>query len=282
MSENLRDQFSSHWQNSTADNNLTLHGFRRFKTTHLLNLRFLEAEIAELDHVIYQAGFNLDIQPSAADRLGLKHGKRDEDAPNPDDVITRDVTLKLRGLIQQYDEALIAFNHVMSMDTFSLLDDEKQFSQRHDLTLYEKYNTRLLRVDRGPRTRQDPFQRWIHRLLRDFRYWRLSKKLQGDQEASGPRIKKRGWSYQSTDLIASILSRMVIAVCTSIFLIAPLAMLSDQHRKEIQLLIIAVWVVLFSCIVTTLLKASNLEMMVVTAAYAAILSVFYSNAPAGN
>ena len=32
----------------TNDNNVTLHGFRRFKNTNLLNLRFLEEEIAEL------------------------------------------------------------------------------------------------------------------------------------------------------------------------------------------------------------------------------------------
>lgn len=102
MSESLRQQFSVHWQTSTADNNLTLHGFRRFKTTHLLNLRFLEAEIAELDHVIYQAGLSLDIEPSAADRLGLKHSKKDKDTPDVDEVITRDLVLKLRGLLQQY------------------------------------------------------------------------------------------------------------------------------------------------------------------------------------
>jgi len=38
---------------STADNNLTLHGFRRFKTTYLLNLRFLEEEIAQMDYTLY-------------------------------------------------------------------------------------------------------------------------------------------------------------------------------------------------------------------------------------
>jgi hypothetical protein len=49
----LSGQFRGHWQSSTTDSNLTLHVFRRFKTTHLLNLRFLEGEIADLDHVIY-------------------------------------------------------------------------------------------------------------------------------------------------------------------------------------------------------------------------------------
>jgi hypothetical protein len=52
---------------STADNNLTLHGFRRFKTTHLLNLRYLEDEVAQMDHTLYQAGLSLNLSPSSAD-----------------------------------------------------------------------------------------------------------------------------------------------------------------------------------------------------------------------
>ncbi|EQL01790.1 hypothetical protein OCS_02490 [Ophiocordyceps sinensis CO18] len=63
----------------------------------------------------------------------------------------------------------------MSMDTFSLLDDEQQCGMRTDLSLHEMYKTRLLRVDQRPRTRQDPLQRSIHRLLRLCRYLRMSK-----------------------------------------------------------------------------------------------------------
>jgi hypothetical protein len=51
---------------STADNNLTLHGFRRSKTTHLLNLRYLEDEVAQIDHTLYQAGLSLNLSPSSA------------------------------------------------------------------------------------------------------------------------------------------------------------------------------------------------------------------------
>lgn len=96
------DMFCRHWRSSTADNNLTLHGFRRFKTTHLLNLRFLEQEIAELDHTIYQAGLSLDLELSAADRLGLNHCKRDINVGSNDENITQGFILKLRDLIKQY------------------------------------------------------------------------------------------------------------------------------------------------------------------------------------
>jgi len=94
--------FRKCWIASTADNNLTLHGFRRFKTTQLLNLRFLENEIAEMDHMVYQAGLSLGLNPSPVDRLGLQHSKRDADVPKVNDVITREFVSKLRDLIKEY------------------------------------------------------------------------------------------------------------------------------------------------------------------------------------
>ena len=99
---NRGEQFRKYWQLSTDDNNFTLHGFRRFKTTHLLNLRFLEGDIAELDHVIYQAGLNLGLSISQTDRLGLKYSKKNVKAPNVDDAISRELVLWLRDLLKQY------------------------------------------------------------------------------------------------------------------------------------------------------------------------------------
>ena len=96
------ENFAGLWQASTADSNITLYSFRRFKTTHLLNLRFLESEIAELDHKIYQAGLSLNIEPSSIDRLGLKHCKRDKVVPPHEDIITRDLILQLRKLVKEY------------------------------------------------------------------------------------------------------------------------------------------------------------------------------------
>ncbi|OTA89290.1 hypothetical protein M434DRAFT_398702 [Hypoxylon sp. CO27-5] len=167
----------------------------------------------------------------------------------------------------------------MSMDTFSLLDDENQSSLRDDLTLYEKYNTRLLRIDRELRARQDPFQRWIHRLLRSFRYWRLFKRLEGSQDRPGSHDAKRKWSYQDADLIASILSRLIVALSTAVFLLLPLTGLSHYQERRFQLVLITIWILIFPGFVAIMLRASNLEMMMVTAAYAAVLSVFLSNSP---
>lgn len=100
--DSTADLFPSLWSRVTDDSNVTLHGFRRFKTIHLLNLRFLEEEIAEIDWKIYQAGLGLGQQPSANDRLGLRHSKINANPPAAKDVITRALILRLRSLIQQY------------------------------------------------------------------------------------------------------------------------------------------------------------------------------------
>ncbi|KAI0188488.1 hypothetical protein EV127DRAFT_497834 [Xylaria flabelliformis] len=277
-SRTVVQQFQKHWEIATDDNNLTLHGFRRFKTTHLLNLRYLEDEIAELDHIIYQAGLSLGLNHTPTDRLGLSWSKKDQNVPSVEVTMTRELVLKLRNLLQQYDEALTAFHNVMSMETFSLLDDEKQSSLRSDLTLYETYKTRLLRLDLGTRSRTDPFQRQLHKYIRAFRYWKLSTMAKGgDVEAR--KVSKGGhrWSYQNTIRFAEIIGRIITAIIAAIFLIVPLIILSYQSSKNIQLIIVSSFIVVFSFLVGIMLKISNLETMAVAAAYAAVIVTFVSN-----
>ncbi|KAH9882576.1 hypothetical protein J1614_000812 [Plenodomus biglobosus] len=273
----IANTFRKAWLASTADSNLTLHGFRRLKTTHLLNLRFLENEVAEMDRILYQAGLGLGLSQSRTDRLGLKHCKRDASSFKVDDIINDDFMLKLRHTLKQYDEALASFNNIMNMETFSLLDDEQQSSLRDDLCLHEIHKTRLLRVDLGTRARTDPFQRWLHKYLRAFRYWRLSKKSHGDDEGLGPVANFPRSSHQNTILIAEMIGRVTTAAVTTIFLVAPLVVLSHESSKNIQLAVISVCILILAFLVSFLLKVSSFEMMAVTAAYAAVLSVFVSN-----
>ena len=100
------DLFRKLWVKVTDDNGLTLHGFRRFKTSHLLNLRFLEEEIAKLDRQVYQAGLKLGIDESTAHKLGLQHAKRDADALHADQVMDQRLVLRLRELIKQYGKLI--------------------------------------------------------------------------------------------------------------------------------------------------------------------------------
>lgn len=180
------------------------------------------------------------------------------------------------SLIQMsLDEALSSFGNIMAMETVSLLDDGKQSSLQPELTLLEKYKTRLVRADLGTRSRTDPFQRWLHRKLRAFRYWRISNQLDGPESfVSSP---KHHWPHQNTVRIASIVGRFIAAVVTGAFLVAPLAILSARSINGTQLTVVCVFVALFAAVVTALLRVSSYEIMAATAAYAAVLSVFVSN-----
>lgn len=99
--------FPKVWRESTSDNRLTLFGFRRYRTTHLLNLRFLEAEIHKIDHDLYQAGLQL-VQPLGRehiiDRLGLKQARQDSQRVKMEDVVNETSILRLRSLIKEYGE----------------------------------------------------------------------------------------------------------------------------------------------------------------------------------
>lgn len=79
------------------DNNIS-----EIKTSHLLNLRFLEHETELLDRDIYQAGLKLGFPTSSTDRLGLERSVKDENAKNASEVITSDSVVRLRKLIQEY------------------------------------------------------------------------------------------------------------------------------------------------------------------------------------
>ncbi|RFU24804.1 hypothetical protein B7463_g11530, partial [Scytalidium lignicola] len=284
MSDNYR-LFEKVWASSTEDNNLTLYGFRRFKTTHLLNLRLLEEEIDRLDHQIYQAGLKLGIALTPTDRLGLKHCKKDEWSLRPEEIIDEKLIQKLRDLLRQYDDGLASFAKIMAMETCSMLDDERQTNLRTDLSLYEIYNTRLVRVDLGPRTFQDPFHRRLHKYLRWFRYWKLSRQSSTDHEQGPPSPIYRDrstqkWSYQNTTVIADVMWRVLVALAANVFIVVPLAILSYQSSKRTQLITVSAWIVVFSFLASIFFKASNQATVAVIAAYAAVLSVFISNGPA--
>lgn len=107
------EAFRKNWQTATDDNNLTLYGFRRFKTSHLLNLRFLEDRIAELDHILYQAGLSLNTDHTPANRLGLEHCKKDSQVPSIASTITTELVSELRDLIKQYGLYLLLIINVL-------------------------------------------------------------------------------------------------------------------------------------------------------------------------
>lgn len=160
------------------------------------------------------------------------------------------------------------------METFSLLDDERQSQMRTDLHLQEIYNTRLVRVDLGPRSTQDPIQRGIHKLLRALRYRIVAARARTDEE--GINKVKRGSSYQNSILIAEIVSRFVVALVAGAFMVMPLLMISYQDSQNTRLITISVWIVVFALIISLTLRTAGLTTMATAAAYAAVLAGFVS------
>ncbi|KAI9714138.1 MAG: hypothetical protein M1812_006466 [Candelaria pacifica] len=274
--------FPKVWRRSIQDKNLALYGFRRFKTSHLVNLRFLEEEIATLDRRIYQVGLKLenDTLSRTQNRLGLRHSLRDSSVPSLEYAITDSMVLKMRSLLKEYDDALTSFNKLMAMETFSLVDDESQSRDRTDLHPYEMYKTRLVRVDLGTRSMHDPFRRGIQKALQRLQYWRMRNNSGTDEErgsTSRPSQDSKAASYQNTALVAGILSRTLVSLMAGIFMVLPLIMVSHQTTQKTRLTTISVWIVGFSLSISATLQASNLATVGVVAAYAAVLSVFVSN-----
>lgn len=163
----------------------------------------------------------------------------------------------------------------MAMETFSLIDDEKQSSLRTELTLPEIYKTRLLRVDLGTRTRTDPIQDWIHRRLRDFRYRRLLSRSQVSPEginSSTARAGGHSWSYQDAVSVSSIIGRFITTLISGAFIVVPLLVLAPKSSAT-QSVIIGLCIAFFSFLIALALKVSNFEIIAISAAYAAVVSV---------
>ncbi|KAL6719006.1 hypothetical protein ACLMJK_003241 [Lecanora helva] len=280
------DMFRKLWLKVTDDNGLTLHGFRRFKTSHLLNLRFLEEDIAKVDHQIYQAGLKLGYKASPVDRLGLQHAKRDADAPDVEDVIDRELILRLRGLLKEYDEHLTAFNNIMLMETYALADNSWAAGLRSDLNAFETYKTRLVRVDQAHRSgSRDILRHGLRKCLRAFWFY---LRYEGNETstprsyASASRIESNlKKSYQNTASLAEFLTRFLVALMAGAFLVVPLIVLSHQSSSQIHLITISVCIVIFCLLISLLSKASNEQIMAASAGYAAVLAVFLSNSSNG-
>ena len=188
------------------------------------------------------------------------------------------------------DEALAAFNTVMTMETFSLADNFEKSAPRNDLHAFEKFKTRMLRADLPLRkSSRDPIQHYLRKGFRRLWYYLSVHKLRtGDEEQSrrGPLptvIASWDRTYQNTARVAEIITRFTIAMVAGASLVVPLALLSLQQSQVNRLLIVAICITIFCFMIALLSKASNYESMAATAAYAAVLTVFLSNGlPSGS
>lgn len=80
--------------------------FRRYRTSHLLNLRFLEDEIAKTELELYQAGMSLDVDPECKDDMKSRTATGETDSPQVEDIINQECVFRLRNLIKEYGTEL--------------------------------------------------------------------------------------------------------------------------------------------------------------------------------
>jgi hypothetical protein len=101
--EKAQTTFQQVWSTITDPDPQVLFGFRRFRTSHLLNLRCLEKEILEIDDRIFRAGLKLGDVHDCKDRLALAYAiQRDQTSGNKDALVNKELIIRLRGLLQQY------------------------------------------------------------------------------------------------------------------------------------------------------------------------------------
>ncbi len=172
----------------------------------------------------------------------------------------------------------------MSMETFSLADNTNQSSAGQGFHAYEKFKTRMLRVDLPRRqSSRDPIQHFLRKGLRRLWYalnlWKLraDDEEQGQTRSLGRVIATWDRTYQNTTRIAEAVTRFVIAMITGAALIVPLIILSHLDSAHSRLLVVISFVSVFCFLLSLLSKASNYETMAASAAYAAVLTVFVSN-----
>lgn len=172
------------------------------------------------------------------------------------------------------------------METYALADNTEQSSCKHNLHAYEKFKTRMVRVDLPlRRSSRDPIQHFLRKSLRRLWYaLNLSRLHSGDEEQRETGMLGKGLAsfnrtYQNTARIAEVITRFVIAMVTGATLVVPLVVLSYQKSEAKRLITVILFVSVFCLLLSLFSKASNYEVMAASAAYAAVLTVLVSNGP---
>jgi hypothetical protein len=217
---------------------------------------------------------------------------------------------RLAHILFASDEALAAFNRVMTMETFALAD-HPELAEQSNLTREETFRTRLIQVDRPVRSSvRDPIQHWLRKAFRRFWYHTLAPKplkplapednvsrtfssqstivptesgLEGGTGSSTLATRRRSWrSHQNTARLADTVSRFLFGLLTGALLVAPMAVLLGQENdRTAQLITVSISIVVFSLLVALASRASPQETMAASAAYAAVLVVFVSTSNVG-
>lgn len=183
------------------------------------------------------------------------------------------------------DEALIAFNSIMGMETFALANNADLCRYRQNLSPGEAFATRAVQINLPGGRARDPLRNTLNSWLRELWRFRLGKlapvsvSAEQDRLPDPDRPSKLSDSYRNTILLTDIIARFLVAILACVLLVVPLVLLSYQETRGAHLRTVNICIVVFSLLVSLATKASNQETMAAAAAYAAVLVVFVGSVP---
>jgi VIT1/CCC1 family predicted Fe2+/Mn2+ transporter len=79
--------------------------------------------------------------------------------------------------------------------------------------------------------------------------------------------------------VADKLASILVAFLGGAFLLAPMYNLTYVHAQKYQLISVVLWVLFFAISLALSSRATNQELLIATAAYAAVLVVFVGRTP---
>ena len=167
------------------------------------------------------------------------------------------------------------------METISLADcDLLSNNGANKMSDQESFSTRLVRVNLPTNVSRDPLRSRLHLFLRHIWFRRRDTRGHGENLSNLSTARKK--FSQNTTRIADKIARFLIALIVGLFLIVPLVILNYQNNPKAHLITVSLCIIIFLGIISLGSKASNQEIMVASAGYAAVLVVFVSSSNCPN
>ncbi|KAJ5603748.1 hypothetical protein N7537_006704 [Penicillium hordei] len=114
----------------------------------------------------------------------------------------------------------------------------------------------------------DPLRRALMRYMPSFLAFSSEEKM------SRPREYSEGKAPREVSVSVDRLTRFLVAITGGIFLVVPMIIMALHQSKTKSLVTVSVCIILFALIMALGVRVSNVETLVSTATYAAVLMVF--------
>ncbi|KAJ5478894.1 hypothetical protein N7530_004403 [Penicillium desertorum] len=116
--------------------------------------------------------------------------------------------------------------------------------------------------------RVDPLRRALMRYMPSF------LAFSGEEKMSRAREYSEGKAPREVSVFVDRLTRFLVAMTGGIFLVVPMIIMTLHQSKTKSLITVSICIILFALIMALGVRVSNVETLVSTATYAAVLMVF--------